>query len=38
MEWRALGAGKEAQYLEYERLMEQYGLFRKERFEVTVRH
>ena len=25
---------KEAQYLEYERLMEQYGLFRKERFEV----
>jgi hypothetical protein len=25
---------KEAQYLEFERLMEQYGLFRKERFEV----
>jgi hypothetical protein len=25
---------KEAQYLEYEKLIEQYGLFRKERFEV----
>ena len=25
---------KEAQYLEYEKLIEQYGLFRKKRFEV----